>query len=165
MNSVCEEEVNLPRLNIVGRTLTSERGVSLVVVIMLMVVILAITGAGLLLSSIDLRISSNYRAGAQTFNAADVGVGDGIARTGIDPITIPKTPLDGGLFYCGGSLTSTNRCASPPLASQFISLKNAPEFTLGNYYMYQYQLNVTATGPMTSAREIEAQVEYGPVPK
>ncbi|HEY3301991.1 MAG TPA: PilX N-terminal domain-containing pilus assembly protein [Candidatus Binatia bacterium] len=157
------------------RTLRSERGVSLVVVIMLMVIILTITAAGMFFSSIDLRVSANYKAGTQAFYAADAGVSDGIARVGLNPITIPQTILatpSGTLTYCGGSLAATNNCTTPQ-PSKLYGITSDPGYNLAQgtgynqvgYAFYQYQLNVTGLGPLASAREVEAQVKYGPVPQ
>jgi Tfp pilus assembly protein PilX len=162
---------------IARRTLGSERGVSLVVVIMLMVIILAMTGAGLLFSSIDLRVSGNYRAGTQAFFAADTGVNDGFARLGIDPSTSTAAfgpiTMSGGLTYCSGSLPATqnNNCATPQPST--VTSINAPGYSLGQgtgynasgYQFYQYKVNVTGLGTLSSAREVEAQIQYGPVPK
>jgi hypothetical protein len=161
---------------IARRTLGSERGVSLVVVIMLMVIILAMTGAGMLFSSIDLKVSGNYRAGTQAFFAADTGVNDGFARLGIDPSTSTAAfgpiSMSGGLKYCSGSLTSTGTNCATPQPSTVTSI-NAPGYSLGagtgynaeGYQFYQYKVNVTGLGPLSSAREVEAQIQYGPLPK
>ena len=162
---------------IARRTLGSERGVSLVVVIMLMVIILAMTGAGLLFSSIDLRVSGNYRAGTQAFFAADTGVNDGFGRIDSSSSTSPPVfgpiSMSGGLKYCSGSLPATqiNNCATPTPST--VTAITAPGFSLGQgtgynsngYQFYQYKVNVTGLGPLSSAREVEAQIQYGPLPK
>jgi hypothetical protein len=171
-----EVKFSLPRIEIAGRTLRSERGVSLVVVIMLMVIILAITSAGMFFSSVELRVSGNHRAGTQAFYAADTGINVGYAQIGLDtaastaafgPIT-----LGGGLTYCSGSVSTTNNCASaqplqPPSAKNEAgySLNAGTGYNTSGYSFYQYQINVTGTGPLASAREVEAQAKYGPVPR
>ena len=157
------------RLNILGRTLASERGISLVVIIMVMVIILAITAAGLLFSSMDLRITTNFRAGTQAFYAADNGVSVGVSQLALDQTasTAPFGPLalPGGLTYCSGRRNLTNGCATPQ-PSQLYAIRTQPGYLLGTngYSFYQYQINVTGTGPLAAAREVEAQAEYGPVP-
>src|SRR5690349_12173024 len=100
------------------RRLRSERGISFVVVLMLMVIILAIAGAGMLFSSIDLRASGNYRAGTQAFFAADTGVNDAYTRIGLDPTTSTAAfgPISLGtnLKYCSGTVATTGtNCGSP----------------------------------------------------
>jgi len=159
------------------RTLRSERGVSLVVVLMLMVIILAMAGAGMLFSSIDLRASGNYRAGTQAFFAADTGVNDGMTRIGLDPTTSiaafsgTLTTPSGNLTYCSGKVTTTGtNCSSPqPLsAPQLITGAGAPGYNVnqGGPAFYQYQINVTGVQLQLSAvREVEMQVQYGPVPQ
>ncbi|SRR5258706_7833586 len=154
------------------RTLRSQSGVSLVVVIMLMVIILTMTGAGMFFSSIELRASGNHRAGTQAFYAADTGVNAAYAQITLDPsastAAIPVTQLGGGLAYRSGHVTDAT---AQPL--QIRSFQTAANYNLvagtsynpGGYGFYQYQINVTGTGPLSSAREVEAQVEYGPVPR
>jgi Tfp pilus assembly protein PilX len=165
------------------RTLRSDRGVSLVVVLMLMVIILAMAGAGMLFSSIDLRASGNYRAGTQAFFAADTGVNAAYTQIGLDPTTstalfssAPIT-LPGGAIvkYCSGHAppavpnTGTN-CSSPqPLdAPQVVNVAGF-NLNLSNpsaVQFYQYKINVTGVNTqLSSVREVEAQVQYGPVPR
>jgi Tfp pilus assembly protein PilX len=156
------------------RALRSEKGVSLVVVLMLMVIILAMAGAGMLFSSMDLRAAGNYRAGTQAFFAADTGVNDAYTRIGLDPdastaafgpITL-STP-SGNIKYCSGKAQDTGpSCTAQPL--QAPQLINVAGFNLNQsgVQFYQYQINVTGVQPVLSAvREVEAQVQYGPVPK
>ena len=155
------------------RPLHSERGVSLVVVLMLMVIILGMAGAGMLFSSIDLRASGNYRAGTQAFFAADTGVNDAYTRIGLDPTTSTAQfsgTLAGGLKYCSGHVQDTDNCNSPqPLvAPQVITGAGAPGYNInqGGPVFYQYQINVTGVQPQLAAvREVEMQVQYGPVPQ
>lgn len=158
-------------LRIAARTLRSERGVSLVVVIMLMVIILAITSAGMFFSSIELRAAGNYKAGTQAFYAADAGVGHGVALSGPNPIQFGPTLLAGGLTYCSGTVQATNRCKAPPQLSQLVATRSPPadynivqQTPQAGLIFCQYKMTVTGTGPLNSAREVEAQVLYGPSP-
>src|SRR5258706_13896714 len=102
------------------RTLRSQSGVSLVVVIMLMVIILTMTGAGMFFSSIELRASGNHRAGTQAFYAADTGINAGYAQIALDQTTSTAAfsgTLSGGLKYCSGSgaTTGTNFLSPQPV--------------------------------------------------
>jgi hypothetical protein len=154
-----------------SRLLVSERGISLVVVIMVMVIILAITAAGLLFSSMDLRITSNFRAGTQAFYAADTGVSMGVSQLALDP-AVSTAPffgnLAGGLAYRSGP-----RNATSPQPSQLFAIRNIDTYNIaeGTGYIqqgfsaYQYQMSVTGTGPLAAAREIQAQTEFSPVPR
>lgn len=158
----------------VPRCLGSERGVSLVVVLMLMVIILAMAGAGMLFSSMDLRAAGNFRAGTQAFFAADTGVNDAFTRITGDPAastaafaSVPDA-LPGGLKYCSGKIGTTGTNCSTPQPLQAPQLVNVAGYNLSQsgVQFYQYQVNVTGIQPqLSSAREVEAQVQYGPVPK
>ncbi len=170
-------EKPLPRIKIVGRTLRSERGISLVVVIMLMVIILAITGAGLLFSGIDLRISGNYRAGTQAFYAADTGASFGFSQ--IVSSTVASTaafgplPVNGGT-YCSGTIATTGvGCATPQPLMTPPATSLAEESTLSSgavynsdragFFTYRYQIDATGVGPLGAARQVQALATFGPV--
>lgn len=165
-------EKKLPTLKIVGWTLRSERGMTLIVVLMLMVIILAITGAGLLFSGIDLRVSGNYRVGTQAFYAADTGASDGYARivqdTTASSALIPLTPLGGGLAFCSGTIVSSANCATPqPLPWTFNIIPGTAlpggHGVTPSFITFQYQIDATGIGPLNSARQVQALARYGPV--
>jgi hypothetical protein len=173
MRIFCEAKQKAAMLVIAARALRSERGISLVVVIMLMVIILAITGAGLLFSSIDLRVSGNYRVGTQAFYAADTGASYAFARIVLDP-TISTAPFtgtlnNGSLTYCSGTIASTGlNCATPqPLTVTSI---NSPGYSLGagtgynssGFSFYLYQIDATGVGPLGATRQVQALAQYGP---
>ena len=170
-------------VNSFSRTrLGSERGVSLIVVLMLMVIILAMAGAGMLFSSLDLRATGNYRAGTQAFFAADTGVNYAYAQIGADVNTStaafspppPPITLPGGAIikYCSGKISQTitvdppNDCTNQPLdAPQAVNIAGF-NLNQGGVQFYQYKINVTGVNTQLAAvREVEAQVQYGPVPK
>jgi len=175
-----------PSLKIIGRTLASERGISLIVVIMLMVIILAITGAGLLFSSMDLRVSANYRVGTQAFFAADTGASVALAQIQSDPLlsaaAIPRnTSLGGGMVYCSGSIayyTALNvppctagqepplvRTSTPPRGHQLAGGGGYNSASTGSAFVaYQYTINTTGIGPLGSQREVQALAEISPIP-
>jgi hypothetical protein len=172
MRTFCEAKQKAAMLVIAARALRSERGVSLVVVIMLMVIILAITGAGLLFSSVELRVSGNYRVGTQAFYAADTGASYAFARIVLDP-TISTAPFSGTLnngllTYCSGTPTTSNNCTNPQLLT-YTSI-NSPGYSLGagtgynasGFSFYLYQIDVTGVGPLGATRQVQALAQYGP---
>ena len=59
--------------------LRSERGLTLAIVLMMMVVLLSITGAGLLFSSLNLKASANLKGGTAAMQAADAGIQHALA--------------------------------------------------------------------------------------
>jgi type IV pilus assembly PilX-like protein len=168
-------------VSVLGR-LRSERGVSLLVVLMLMVIILAMAGAGMLFSSMDLRAAGNFRAGTQAFFAADTGFNAAYTRVGSDPLASVapvsgSLPLPGGptLTYCSGHVQNVGSdCGTPQPQPDPRVISNAPLYSLGvsnpynssggaGHQFYQYQINMTGVGPLAAAREVEAQVQYGPI--
>lgn len=151
------------------RTLNSEKGMALVVAIMMMAIMLSITGAGLLFSGIDLKISGNLRSGTQAFYAAETGVNIGINQLMVNQAaaTAPFAgTMDEGFAYRSGRRDDSG---SQPL--EFSGMRTAAGYSIGTgtgynpsgYGFYTYEINVTGTGPMGTAREIEALAQYGPV--
>jgi Tfp pilus assembly protein PilX len=176
MKTMRRHQANRSAASMAGRILRSERGVSLVTVIMLMIIILAITSAGMFFSSVELRASGNYKAGTQAFYAADAGVSDAVSRINMQGVTISPTALAGGLSYCSGPVTvqGPSRCGSTPEPSQLravlpvsydYNIVQGTGYNTQGYVAYQYQVNMTGLGPLTSARGVQAQVDYGPVPQ
>jgi hypothetical protein len=143
---------------------------------MLTFIILAMTGAGMFFSSIDLRASGNFRNGTQAFFAADTGVNYAFTRIVLDPsastAAFGPITLTGGLKYCSGSVAATgSSCTGQALAAPSTvnmsgySLGQGTPYNQGGYQFYQYRVNVTGVGQLSAAREVEAQIVYGPVPK
>ena len=141
-------------------TLKNNRGISLVVVLMIMVLLLSITGAGLIFSGTGLRTAGAFRAGTQALYAADTGINVGITQLQLNQalatVAIPDTDLLNGTRYRGGRRNGAN---PGPVVSGLP--KTRPGYS-SNYLFYPYQISVTGTGPIGAAREIEAQAEYGP---
>lgn len=169
MKNVIRRKVQSSTLNVAGRMLNSEKGIALVVVIMVMVILLSITGAGLFFSRVELKMSSNFRSGNRAFYAADTGIDIGRNQLQFNQ-ALASAPfsgtMDGDLTYRSGS-----RNDSGPQPLQYDGIRIESGFSIGTgtgynpsgYAFYRYQINVTGTGPMGSAREIEAKAEYGPV--
>ena len=59
--------------------LRNERGLTLAIVLMMMVVLISITGAGLLFSSLNLKASANLKGGTAAMQAADAGIQHALA--------------------------------------------------------------------------------------
>lgn len=151
------------------RTLNSEKGMALLVAIMIMAVMLSISGAGLLFSGLNLKISGNFRSGTQAFYAAETGVNVGINQLVVNQAaaTAPLAgTINGDFAYRSGR---RDKSVSQPL--EFHGMRTAAGYSIGTgtgynpsgYGFYTYQINVTGTGPMGTAREIEAMAQYGPV--
>src|SRR2546428_13626496 len=78
--------------------LRNERGFTLAIVLMMMVVLLSITGAGLLFSSLNLKASANLKEGTAALQASDAGIQHALAA-------IPAGG-DFDSFWTGTSLTN-----------------------------------------------------------
>ncbi len=158
------------------RLLKNERGIALAVLTMLIAILASMTGAALLFSRIDLMISGNYRTGTGALYAADAGVGVALMRLNANTATsvlgFGPTPIgDDGSTYRSGSRSSGN--TAQPL--EYLNAEQLQEgYQLGGtlsykqsgYSMDVYRIRVTGKGPLgSSAREIEALGQYGPVNK
>jgi Tfp pilus assembly protein PilX len=178
MKTMLKARAWMPRIKIVGRTVRSERGISLIVVLMLMVIILAIIGAGLFFSGIDLRVSGNYRAGTQAFYAADTGASVGFSQiqssVALSTAAFGPPPVN-GVAYCSGTIAQTGpwpNCNGKPLMNP-PATSVAVEATLSSgsvynsdragFFTYSYQIDVTGVGPLGATRQVQALATFGPV--
>jgi Tfp pilus assembly protein PilX len=162
--------------SIIQSQLRDDRGITLIVVLIIMVVLVSMIGAGLLFSSINTKIAANYQTGTKAFYAADTGVAAGKNQLALDPGTAMAAfskNLGGGLAYRSG-----HRTDAAPQPLQFMRTRSAPAFALNSgssynaagYAFYDYQMNVTGTfttayGTELAGREIEAIATFGPVPR
>jgi|SRR5512143_657045 len=156
--------------------LQDNRGITLVVVLVVMVILLSVIGAGLLFSGINTKITANYQTGTKAFYAADTGISAALNQLALDPATSTAAlskNIGGGLAYRSGHRTDTT-----PQPLQFLRTQSQSGYTLNSgtgyntsgYKFYEYQMNVTGTyttayGTELAGREIEAIAAYGPVPE
>ncbi len=156
--------------------LKDDRGITLVAVLMVMVILLSVIGAGLLFSGVNTRITANYQTGTKAFYAADTGINAGVSQLALDPNVATAAfsgNLGGGLAYRSG-----HRTDSTPQPLQFLRTVSSAGNAIGSgsiqyqssgHSSYEYQLNVTGTytttfGTELAGREIEAIASYGPLP-
>jgi hypothetical protein len=156
--------------------LQDNRGITLIVVLMVMVILLSVVGAGLLFSGINTKIAMNYRTGTKAFNAADIGI-TAIATTltigGITPAVVPVGPLSNLCYRSGYRDPSVVVSTTPVIKSSAgYSLGSGTGYNASGYAFYQYPIAVTgsytigncpAVGSETAARVVEAQAMFGPV--
>lgn len=156
--------------------LHDERGITLVVVLVVMVILLSIIGAGLLFSGINTKITANYQTGTKAFYAADTGINSALNQLTSDPATATAAlsrNMGGGLAYRSG-----RRNDSTPQPLEFLraqpqsgySLNSGTGYNAAGYRFLEYQMNITGTyttayGTELAGREIEAVAAYGPVPE
>ena len=154
--------------------LSNDKGLSLVVVLMVMAILLSVIGAALLNSGINTKMVANYQSGTKAFNAADTGINAAVTQLTLNTTTSTaalSSPSGCTLCYRSGHRTDTS-----PQPLQFKGIQTCSESSIGvgtaynnsGYVCYQYQINVTGTyttswGTELAGREIEAQATYGPV--
>lgn len=155
--------------------LQDDRGITLIVVLMVMVILLSVVGAGLLFSGINTKIAMNYRTGTKAFNAADIGIiAIASTLTTSGPSIPPPQEIAGSnhcyrFGYLDGSVPST----SPIVKSGTgYSLGSGTGYNTSGYAFYQYPVAVTGYTKISSctsvasgaaARVVEAQAMFGPV--
>ena len=152
-----------------------ERGISLVVVLMIMTILLSVIGGGLLFSGINTRITSNYRTGTTAFYAADTGINAiASAITAAATFSATAVSLGSNLCYRYGRRDGTLPSSTPIETSRpGYNIARGTGYNAAGYSDYRYQLNVTGTfnpgttcpsvGSETAAREVEGQATFGPV--
>jgi hypothetical protein len=147
---------------------TGERG-SAVVIAMLLVVLLFLLGVALLATSeTESAIAANDQWAEGAFQAADAAVQVSIDRldVGSTDQTVEATALGEVFAYRSGGRDDTE--AQPPnLVAELPEAGYAVGTTTGynsSGYVFQvYEIQGTGTGPRNTEREVEVQVELGPV--
>jgi PilX N-terminal len=152
-----------------------DRGITLIVVLMIMVILLSVIGAGLMFSGINTKIAMNYRTGTKAFNAADIGINT-VATLVSNPPNFPANTtsfaLGSNLCYRFGYRDGSVPSTTPVIKSTGgFSLRSGEGSNAGGYAFYQYPIAVTgiystgacpSLGNETAARVVEAQALYGP---
>ena len=149
--------------------LTNNRGITLVVVLMVMTILLSVIGGALLFSGINTKMTANYQSGGKAFNAADTGINAAIAQLGTSTAAF-SVNLGGGLGYRSGPRNATS---AQPL--KYVGSQPGTGGAIGSggllynggngHSVDKYQINVTGTfttsgGTELAGREIEALATY-----
>jgi PilX N-terminal len=127
--------------------LQNEKGVILVIALLLLLVLTFIGISSINTTSFDNIISGNERLSNAAFYASEAGIGVGITRIPLaDPI--PNTEIGDDTFY-SANINYLGQVIRPGMDSGWV------------YRRYQ----VMATGvSMGATKQVEVQVRYGPVP-
>ena len=131
----------------VMQALKNSRGIALVAIIMMMMILLTITGAGLLLSGLNLKTTSNFKLGTVALQAADAGVQHSL-------MTIPW----GTTFTYNSQATLLNAYAFAGGYTYTVTAINDSASPGGNS---RAKLTATATGPNNTKKVILAYVKRG----
>ena len=148
------------------RILMSDRGITLVVAIMIMMLVLSITAASLFITGINARTASNVKTGTSAIEAADVGIRHALA---IIPAAINFNALLTGSvtgFSCGSPCNGTSN--KPTLTGTVGSYSYSVVATNNTSVAGETAtsdsdkiaiLTSTATGPDGSTRKIQAYIQ------
>jgi len=152
---------------------TDDRGITLIVVLMLMVILLSVIGAGLMFSGINTKIAMHYRTGTKAFNASDIGINAVVTLVSDAPAFPPPItffPLGGNLCYRFGYRDGSVPSTIPVITTkEGFALGSGSGSNSGSHDFYQYTIAVTGTfstgacpslGNETVARVVEARAEF-----
>ncbi len=147
--------------------LRNERGLTLAIVLMMMVVLISITGAGLLFSSLNLKASANLKGGTAAMQAADAGIQHALAAipVGGDFDSLLTGGVSGFPCYpaspCNGSSNKPTLTGSINGYSYTAVVENDTTVvneTATNDINTTVILTSTATGPNGSNRKVRAYI-------
>src|SRR5206468_1946217 len=147
--------------------LRNERGLTLAIVLMMMVVLLSITGAGLLFSSLNLKASANLKGGTVALQASDAGIQHALAAipAGGDFDSLLTGGVSGFPCYpaspCNGSSNKPTLTGSINAYSYTVVVENdttvSGETATGDVNKTVI-LTSTATGSGGSNRKVKAYI-------
>ena len=133
----------------------NQKGVALVVALIMLLVLTFIGISSISSSIFEAKISGNERFGSAAFYAADGGVDVGISR--IPDITAYSGTIGSDESYRSGSLTATS-----PQPQKNLGLMFKPGYE-GVWEFKRFQINVTGES-FGARKEIEVQALLGPYP-
>lgn len=146
----------------------SEEGAVIIVALLVMVLLLMLGATLLAVSEDEAAVAVNDQWSEGAFYAAEAAVQqtlDGMSEvTTADPID--PTPIGDGFTYRSGGRNDTD-----PQAPNLIGTVNRTGYAVGtssgynssSYVFNLYRVNGTGMGPRNAEREVEIQVEIGPV--
>ncbi len=155
-----------------GQRWRDEGGMVLVLSLLAMVVLSLLGVALLTMSGSETFVSYRtvYREGA--FYSAEGGIHIGLDQVSANTVTstqaIPLRTIGGNYTYRSG-----RRSDPGPQPLQFVGTRPGPGYSIAvgtgynpaGYVFYNYQINVTGTGPRNAQREVEVLAAFGPVPE
>jgi hypothetical protein len=138
-----------------GAMMGNERGVALVVAVLVMITATFLGIAAVMTSDIEVRISGNQRTLEKAFYAADAGIDEGVAwlinNVGTSPPADMELPTMNGTrhdfdtgCYSQYRITDVKYSSHPP-----------PGWELTMFESRYYRVNSIGTGPANASKEIE----------
>jgi Tfp pilus assembly protein PilX len=154
--------------------LRNERGFTLAIVLMMMVVLISITGAALLFSSLNLKASANLKGGTAALQAADAGIQHALAATpaggdfdsfwtGTGLTNFPCKNSSGTTGTCNGTTYKPTLTGSINGYSYSVVVENdTTEAAATNDTNKTVIFTSTATSPSGSNRKVRAYIGRSP---
>lgn len=142
---------------------------SALVITLLVTLLLFVLGAALLgTSEIESAIAANDQSSEGAFQAAEAAVHVAVDQMDVNTTDQVVSPTDlgaGYVFRSGGRDDATpqppQRVGSRP--GEGFAVAASTGYNAAGYAFEIYQVNGTGTGPRSTEREVEVQVELGPV--
>ncbi len=139
------------------KTARNEKGVVLVVAVMLLAVLVLVGFTAAILTSTDSKISANYRRSNEAFFNADAGVETVLAYLRANTITYPT--VDATPSIISGGTCPTSQCVqltmTVPSGYSFSSTVNLYGYDVANR---RYVFRMTGTGSNNATRTIETYI-------
>ncbi len=165
-----------PKTGISDRALNSAKGLSLVIVLMIMALLLSLTSAGLMFSGLNLKASANLKGGTAALQAADAGIQHALALipaggdfdsfwAGTGLTNFPCKNSSGSTGTCNGTTFIPTLTGS--LSGYAYTVEVTNDTTVGgetatNDTNKIVILTSTATGPNGSKRKVRAYIGRSP---
>ncbi len=155
-----------------GQRWKDEGGMVLMLSLIVMVVLSMLGAALLTMSGSETFVSYRTVSREGAFYAAEGGIHIGLDQLSWNTATsiqaIPLTTIGGNYTYRSG-----RRSDPGPQPFQFVGTRPGTGYSIAvgtgynpaGYIFYNYQINVTGTGPRNAQREVEALAAFGPVPE
>ena len=148
-----------------------ERGTILVVALMVMVLLFLLGTTLLGVSGDEKIIAANDEWAESTFFAAEAATQEALNQVTDANVEAPPavavTTINQRYTFRSGRRTDTS-----PQPPTFLGRSTRPGFSIGStapyspsprFWFYTYTVNGTGFGPRNTTREVEVQLEYGPV--
>jgi hypothetical protein len=136
--------------------LRNKKGVALIIALIMLLILTFIGISAISTTTFETNISGNERVGTVAFYASEAIIQKGLDQLP-DTTAIPRTKI--GEDSYGWSVTPTEKGSPQSLINLGLYSMAGDELSIWEYRRFQ----VNATGEsFSTAREIEAQVSYGP---
>lgn len=137
--------------------LRNERGVALIVSLVLLLVLTLIGFSSINTTTFEATITGNERTGLDAFNAAEAGSQECLGRLP-DTTPVPVKKVGASAYYWSGGPADR----SAPAPSVYFGLHRKAGYDMA-WGFQRYKVH--ATGESSGAiKEVECQVSYGPFP-